>query len=55
MNPDPGSEGGLSYEAEFKRGLIQLEPSGKTADSPFLGAEQIISARKQPRQKIVPR
>jgi len=34
MNPDLGSERSISYEADFKHALIQMETGRKGADSP---------------------
>jgi len=36
MNPDLGSGTGVSYEAHFKRAMLQMETDRKTANSPVL-------------------
>jgi len=46
MNPDLGSGRSISYEAHFKRALIQMEPCRKMADSPVPREKPVISPGK---------
>jgi len=45
MNPDLGSGRSISYEAEFKHAMIQMEPGRKIADSPVPRDKPGISPR----------
>src|SRR2546421_10173033 len=45
ISPDPGSGTGISYEAQFKHALLQVDTSRKIADSPVLRDKPVISPR----------
>jgi len=45
MNPDPGSGSSISYEAHFKRALLQMATCRKTADSRVARDKPGISPR----------
>jgi len=43
MNPDLGSGRRISYEAQFKHAMMEMETGRKGADSPVLGGKSIFS------------
>jgi len=56
MNPDLGSGRGISYEAQFKHAMIQMETGRKIADSPVPRDNPGISPRNVSTSEwIVPR
>jgi len=56
MNPDLGSGRGISYEAQFKHAMIQMETGRKGADSPVPHDKLGISLRNvSDSEWIVPR
>src|SRR2546428_13778614 len=48
INPELGSGRSISYEAQFKHAMIQMETGRKIADSPVLREKQVISPGNVP-------